>query len=77
MVIHFGRMSPFLNQVTAGLLLELAPLSLHSLTTFVLKLAEVAFAFREPRSCITLDKSQFKLRGQLNAMLRLNCWQGI
>lgn len=61
MVTHSGRMSPFLNRVTAGLLLELAPLSLHSLTTFILKLAEVAFAFSEPSSHITLNKSQFKL----------------
>lgn len=45
MVIHSGRMSPFLNQVMAGLLLELAHLSLHSLTTSMLKLDEVAFAF--------------------------------
>lgn len=61
MVIHSGRMSPFRNQVMAGLLLELARLSLHSLTTFILKLAEVAFAFGEPSSRITLNKSQFKL----------------
>lgn len=61
MVIHSGRMLPFLNQVMAGLLLELARLSLHSLTTFMLKLAEVAFAFGEPSSHIALNKSQFKL----------------
>ena len=61
MVIHSGRMSPFLNQVTAGLLLELARLNLHSSTIFMLKLAEVAFAFGEPSSHITLNKSQFKL----------------
>lgn len=45
MVIHSGRMSPFLSQVMAGLLLELARLSSHSLTTSMLKLDEAAFAF--------------------------------
>lgn len=60
MVIHSGRISPFLNQITAGLLLELAHLSLHSLTTFMLKLAEVAFAFGEPSSHITLNNIQLK-----------------
>lgn len=57
MVIHSGRMSPFLNQVMAGLLLELAHLSLHSLTTFMLKLAEVAFAFGDHSSCIGIRAS--------------------
>lgn len=61
MVILSGRMSPFPNRGTAGLPSELAPLSLHSLTTFTLKLAEVALAFGEPGSHITLNKSQVKL----------------
>lgn len=61
MVTHSGRMSPFLNQLMAGLLLELAHLSLHSSTTFMLKLAEVASAFGELSSHITLNKCQFKL----------------
>lgn len=64
MVIHSGRMSPFLNQVTDGLLLELAHLSLLSLTTFMLKLAELAFAFGECSSHLSLKKRQIKLWGQ-------------
>lgn len=65
MVIRYGRTSPFLNQVMAGLLLELARLSLRSLTTSMLKLDEVAFAFGECHHH-TLKKSQLKLWGQLN-----------
>lgn len=69
MVIRSGRMSPFLNRGTAGLLSELARLSLHSLTTFTLKLPEVALAFGEPGSHVTLNKSQVKLGGELSAKL--------
>lgn len=54
-------MSPFPARGTAGLPLELALLSLHSLTTFTLKLAEAALAFGEPGSHVTLNKSQVKL----------------
>lgn len=69
MVICSGRMSPFLIRGTAGLLSELAHLSWHSLTTFTLKLAEVALAFGEPGSRVTLNKSQVKLGGELSAKL--------
>lgn len=69
MVIHSGRMSPFLNRAMAGLLSELARLSLHSLTTFTLKLTEVALASGDPGSHVTLNKSQVKLGGKLSAKL--------
>lgn len=69
MVTRSGRTSPFLARGTAGLLSGLAPSSLHSLTTFMLKLAEVALAFGGPGSHVALNKSQVKLGRGLSAKL--------